>query len=190
MPRKATQAKNAPAPRRVDLLVALNRVTREASGLGAIFAKVAADHLGISHSDMECIDIIALKGRITAGELAAASGLTTGAVTGVIDRLEAKGYARRERDPDDRRKVYVSILPRTLAASETHYGPFGAAMNALAERYSDAELALFIDYFSRSRDIIRGEIARLQSEAPPNRARSPRRGAGAAGRRPLRPPRA
>ena len=82
MSEEALQEESSP---RGDLLTALNRTAREASGLGAIFAKAVADKLGVSQSDFECIDIIHLRGRMTAGELATASGLTTGAVTGVID---------------------------------------------------------------------------------------------------------
>jgi DNA-binding MarR family transcriptional regulator len=157
-----------------ELVQALNRVARESSALGTLFAETVARRLGVSHSDLECIDIIALKGRLTAGELARESGLTTGAITGVIDRLEKAGLARRERDADDRRKVYVSILPRTIERGRTYYDSFGSATDALAASYGDAEIALLIDYFTRARDLIRAEIEKLN-------ARPPRK--GVAGRR-------
>jgi DNA-binding MarR family transcriptional regulator len=156
-----------------------------------IFAKVVADRMGIGQTDFECIDIIAQRGRVTAGELAAASGLTTGAVTGVIDRLEQAGLARRERDADDRRKVYVSILPRTLAEGAAYYGPFEAAMNALIASYGDKEIALFIDFFTRTRDVVLKETERVRAAAapPPRPPRSPRPSAAAAPRRRRPPPR-
>ena len=149
----------------VERVVALNRIARESSGLGAVFAETVARHLGVSHSDLECIDIIALRGRVTAGELAQQSGLTTGAVTGVIDRLERAGFARRERDTNDGRKVYVRILDKALARGNAYYESFGKALDALAASYSDAEIVLLIDYFTRSRDIIRGEIEKLEQNA-------------------------
>jgi DNA-binding MarR family transcriptional regulator len=180
------QAKKLAAAR-AELVRALNHASREASGLGVIFAKAVADAMGVNQTDFECIDIIQLRGRMTAGELAAASGLTTGAVTGVIDRLEEAGFARRERDGTDRRKVYVSILPRTLAVGDAFYGSFEKAVEALIGRYGDAEIALLIDYFTRSRDLILAELARLKAkdEAPPPRAL---RRATAAERQRSRPP--
>jgi DNA-binding MarR family transcriptional regulator len=166
------QAKSAAARSRRELLDALNVAAREAAGLGAFFAKAVADRLGVNQTDFECMDIIALRGRVTAGDLARASGLTTGAVTGVIDRLEQAGIARRERDAGDRRKVYVSILPAALAAGAAHYDSFEKALKKLAGRYTDAEIALLVDYFTRSRDLILGEIDRLKREPPARAARA------------------
>ena len=96
---------------REGLLTALERGMRKSSAQGVLFSQAVAARLGITSSDLECLDIICLNTRVTAGELAAATGLTTGAVTGVIDRLEQAGFARRERDPTDRRKVFVCALP-------------------------------------------------------------------------------
>jgi DNA-binding MarR family transcriptional regulator len=175
---------------RAALIAAFNNASREASGLGAIFAKAAAEHMGISQSDFECIDIVALRGRVTAGELAAATGLTTGAVTGVIDRLEAAGIARRQRDSEDRRRVYVTILPKAMAAGAAFYASFEKAVHELVARYTDAEIVLLTDYFHRSRQMILGEITRLRTQAPPKRPRSLRPAGDAAptrSRRRLRP---
>ena len=156
--------------RHADLVQALNRVARELSGLGVLFAEAVAHRLGVGRTDLECIDIIAQRGSATAGDLAKATGLTTGAVTGVIDRLEEAGFARRERDPDDRRKVHVRILPKAMARASLYYDALGAALDALAAGYSDAEIALFIDYFTKSRDIIRAEIEKLNARQAPRRA--------------------
>src|SRR6266849_3407784 len=73
------------------------------------FDQAVADTLGLNRTDMRCIDILEREGRLTAGRLADRTGLTSGAVTTVIDRLEAAGYARRVRDTGDRRRVYVEI---------------------------------------------------------------------------------
>ena len=173
MSRGEDEAARAPGKAgRKALVGALNRAAREASGLGVLFGEAVAARLGISHSDAECLDIIALGDGVTAGEIAAATGLTTGAVTGVIDRLEAAGLARRERDRADRRKVRVHLTAAARAESLTHYGPFGEAIDRLGARYSQAELALLIDYFTRTAAIIRGEIERLENG--PAETRSPR----------------
>jgi DNA-binding MarR family transcriptional regulator len=164
------------------LVRALNLASRETGGLGTLLSATVARRMGIAQSDLECIDVIWVHGRMTAGELARAIGLTTGAVTGVIDRLEKAGFARRERDPADRRKVYVSILPQTIAGARRYYGRLEKRTNALIASYSDKEIALILDYFARSRDILRREIARLDAAGNPPPARAPRRAAGAAPR--------
>src|SRR5215813_7664872 len=92
---------------RHDLVAALNRAMRDASGQGVLYSQAVAERLGINSTDLECLDSVVLRGPLTAGELADATGLTTGAITGVIDRLERAGFARRERDKDDRRRVLV-----------------------------------------------------------------------------------
>ncbi len=96
---------------RRDLVAALNRAMREASGQGVLYSQAVAERLGINSTDLECLDSVVLRGPLTAGELADATGLTTGAITGVIDRLERAGFARRERDRHDRRKILVRALP-------------------------------------------------------------------------------
>lgn len=98
---------------------------------------------------------------MTAGELAAATGLTTGAVTGLIDRLEKAGFAARA-GPDDRRRVYVSAVPEALGRAAKHYAGLAGAMDRLAESYSDAVLSLILDFFGRSREIMRGELTKAK----------------------------
>lgn len=151
------------SPERAALLADLNRAAREASGLGTLFAAEVARRLGISQTALECLDIIDGKGRITAGELARATGLTTGAVTGVIDRLEKRGFARRERDPDDRRRVFVRLDPAARARAAAFYRSFGVAIQELTEAYRDEEIALFVDYFGRSRAVVLAEIDKLKA---------------------------
>jgi DNA-binding MarR family transcriptional regulator len=157
------QGKNpAATERRSELKRALNLISRETSGLGVLFGEEVARRMSINHTDLECIDVIGQRERVTAGEVAEASGLTTGAVTGVIDRLEKAGYVKRERDPADRRKVYVRVLPKALSEGGKYYGPFEKSVMALIDTYSDKELALFLDYFTRARDVLLGELARLR----------------------------
>lgn len=140
----------------------LNTAAREATGLGVLFGQAVAKRLGIAHADLECLDMILVRGRVTAGEIATASGLTTGAVTGLLDRLERAELVRRTRDTEDRRKVHVMAQPAALRATSTHYGSLEKKMNRLIASHSPEQLLLLIDFFSRSRDIIQGEIKRLE----------------------------
>jgi DNA-binding MarR family transcriptional regulator len=147
------------------LIADLNRAAREASGLGVMFGEVVAQRLGLDQTALECLGVIAEREDVTAGALATATALTTGAVTGVIDRLEKAGFARRVRDPADRRKVYVRATPQALRQAEAFYGPMGRAVDALAARYTDREVALLVDYFERARELMLGEIARVKAPA-------------------------
>jgi DNA-binding MarR family transcriptional regulator len=136
---------------------------REASGLGVVFSSVVADHLGISSRDLECLDMIVLKGRVTAGELAAAIGLTTGAITGLIDRLEKACFACRERDERDRRKVFVRALPRVETDIMPLYASLQSRMHALMDELSDQDIDRLLAFFSASRDALLSEIAAMKS---------------------------
>src|ERR1700744_359744 len=97
-------AMSSKQPDRSATTVSLMNSMRETSALGVLFSQAVASRLGIASSDLECLDIVVLRGPVTAGELATATGLTTGAITGVIDRLEQAGFVRRTRDAADRRK--------------------------------------------------------------------------------------
>jgi DNA-binding MarR family transcriptional regulator len=78
------------------------------------FDQAVADALGMNRTDMRCIDVLQREGPVTAGRLAEATGLTTGAMTTALDRLERAGYARRTRDAADRRRVVVELTPKVF----------------------------------------------------------------------------
>jgi DNA-binding MarR family transcriptional regulator len=111
-----------------------------------MFAKTVADRAGISASDMDCMDFLNLEGRMTAGRLAELTGLTTGAITGVVDRLEKAGYVRRERDDSDRRKVFIAVVPETAARIGRLYVPMQQSMQKVWSRYSEEELRLLLRF--------------------------------------------
>src|ERR1700758_1805360 len=119
---------------------------RRSSAQGAMFAKTVADRAGISSSDMDCMDFLNLEGRMTAGRLAELTGLTTGAITGVVDRLEKAGFVRRERDESDRRKVFIVPVPERLGEIGSFYVLMQRAMQKLSDGYTDAELKLLLRY--------------------------------------------
>jgi DNA-binding MarR family transcriptional regulator len=124
----------------------LEHAMRRSSAQGAIFGQTIANHVGISNSDMECLDFLILEGRVTAGRLAELTGLTTGAITGVVDRLEQAGMVRRERDADDRRKVFVAAVPENIAKIGRFYEHLQRAMLKVWDGYSDAELRLLLRF--------------------------------------------
>lgn len=116
--------------------------------------ELIAEHLGINRTDARCLDILDQHGPMTAGQLAAQSGLSTGAVTAVIDRLERGGYASRFPDAHDRRRVFVRLTPKTTELSwELMGGPMSEAARPLIERYSESELQLLLEFTRRGREV-------------------------------------
>jgi DNA-binding MarR family transcriptional regulator len=113
------------------------------------FDQAIADHLGMNRTDMRCIDLIDQAGGMTAGELARAAGLTTGAVTAVIDRLERAGMARRVADPADRRRVRIEVTPRLWELTGPLMAPFLAESSTILDDYTTEELERFAEFLRR-----------------------------------------
>lgn len=108
---------------------------------------------GVNRTDSRCMDILEQHGRMSAGQLASLSGLSTGAVTAVVDRLERAGYARRVPDPSDRRRVLVELTERAQKLSWELMGrPLREAAVPVMERYSDAELELLLEFHRLGRE--------------------------------------
>jgi DNA-binding MarR family transcriptional regulator len=152
-------------PGRSALLAALNAAMRKASAQGVLYSATVAARLKLASSDLECLDIVVLEGAVTAGRLAAATGLTTGAITGVIDRLERAGFARRERDAVDRRKVLVRAEPAALRRIAPLYVPMQRAGEESLAPYSEPELALLLGFLERAAAAAVAATAELRDTA-------------------------
>lgn len=151
-----------PKKDRRQLIDALNLAMRDASGSGVLFSSAVAARLGIASSDLECLDYV-VRGPKTAGELARATGLTTGAITGVIDRLERAGFVRREADPDDRRKVVVKPLAAVKDRVMPLFAPMERAQMAALRSFSDQELAFLLDFFLRAHEAARAAMEEVKA---------------------------
>src|ERR1700759_5235876 len=123
------------AKARAVLMTELEHAIRRSTGSGAIFSQTVANYVGVSSSDLECLDFLNIEGRVTAGRLAELTGLTTGAITGLGDRMEKGGLVRRERDEQDRRKVYIAIVPEALGKIGGFYEPLQKAVTKNWEGY-------------------------------------------------------
>ena len=156
------------------LLEQLERAMRLSSAQGALFGQAVSDRMGVAGSDLECLDIMLLEGRVTAGRLAEATGLTTGAITGVVDRLEKAGFVRRERDESDRRKVFVTINPANVAKIGKLYEPMQRAMQKNWSAYTDDELRLLLRFANQSHATLLALTAELKATAAP-KAKKPRK---------------
>jgi len=126
------------------------------------FDNLAAQRLGVNETDLHCLNIIENAGGVTAGELAVESGLTSGAVTGVIDRLEKRGFARRVPDPGDRRRVKVEVTRAFYSRAEKIWGPVAADWASSLERFSGEQVEGFHQFLRTTNEITRRHLDRLR----------------------------
>ncbi len=146
-----------------DLVAELIGEFRTAGNQDSAFDNLAAERLGLNRTDLHCINIIENSGGLTAGQLAAEAGLTSGAVTGVIDRLERAGYARRALDPSDRRRVKVEVTPKFYTRADRIWGPVAADWaSRLGARFTAEELERVIEFLRTSNDLSREHLERLR----------------------------
>ncbi|WAL66281.1 MarR family transcriptional regulator [Amycolatopsis cynarae] len=132
---------------------------REGSTLAVLRHARIAEQMGLSATDHKALDLASrAEGPLTAGRIAQLTGLSTGAVTGVIDRLERAGFVRRVRDTKDRRKVLVEILP----FDEEKFAPlFASALDAVEqvlERFSPAERETIERYERQLLELMRAQV--------------------------------
>jgi DNA-binding MarR family transcriptional regulator len=158
---------------RAALLQELEHAVRRSSAQGVIFGQTVATSAGISSSDLECLDFIILEGRVTAGRLAEVTGLTTGAITGVVDRLEKAGFARRERDASDRRKVFIEAVTENVARVGRFYEHLQQAMLQHWDTYTDAELKLLVRFATQGYQTMLAATEQLKAltQAPKAKAK-------------------
>jgi DNA-binding MarR family transcriptional regulator len=114
---------------------------------------------------------------MTAGRLSELTGLSSGATTRLIDRLEASGYVRRMRDPSDRRRVIIEPIAEKGPEVFALFAPMGQRIRALWETFDPEQIQLLVEYLRKSNAIMAEENARIRREAEEAQAR--REGAAA-----------
>ncbi|MDQ2807894.1 MAG: MarR family transcriptional regulator [Chloroflexota bacterium] len=137
---------------------------REMSTQAVVLSQVIADRLGMNPTDVECLGVVAAEGSLTAGRLADLSGLTTGAITGVVDRLEKSGYVQRENDPTDRRRVIIRACAERQAELEEPFAGVTSATLELLAHYDAVQLATIRDFIVEANGVGRSQIARLREQ--------------------------
>jgi DNA-binding MarR family transcriptional regulator len=137
---------------------------RQLNGIGASFFRVAATQTEMAVTDIQVLDLLDLSSPSTAGQLAELTGLTTGAITRILDRLEKAGLVRRARDPNDGRKVIVHLIRDKEELPKVRFAlnSIGKVWGELASRYDDEQIAFFLDFLQRTNTLSRQELVRLQ----------------------------
>jgi len=156
---------NGSAPPRKALVVAIHLAGRDLSAQSVMFYTMIAEHIGLGVSDLRAWDLLLRDGPITAGEFASLTGLTPGAVTGLINRLEQAGAVRRRVDPEDRRKVIIEVA-RSLRAgpNAAYFQSFKSGIQRVFTHYTDAELIRIREFLGDMTKLLHRETVRLRSK--------------------------
>jgi DNA-binding MarR family transcriptional regulator len=127
-----------------------------------LFNQAVGDHLGLHPTDVQCLNLLSLETTpVTTGHIAELTGLTSGSATRLVDRLTKAGYVARERDPEDRRRVLVQLIPGAMARFGALWRELAVDWDALFDQDSEAELELLIRHMRRTTELGRRQVARL-----------------------------
>lgn len=159
-----TPRETADRPRSA-MLEEFARVGRDHSDATVLFHSTMSSLLGLHPTDYKALGILQRRGPLSAGEIARVSGLATSSVTNLIDRLEEKGFARRVRDAEDRRRVLVEPVPDRIGAAGTRIDSARRSLARLVDRYTDSELAVINDFLARNARRLRDETVKLTRSA-------------------------
>ncbi|NUS42626.1 MAG: MarR family transcriptional regulator [Mycobacteriaceae bacterium] len=149
------------ARRREELLARVQDGARRNGTDGVLMHQAIADRVGLHVTDLRCLNML-WAGSLTPGEIAERTGLTTGAVTRMIDRLLKAGFVRREHDPVDRRRVIVTAVAERFAEIAPPYEKIAAAWADAVADYTDEQLELIDDLFGRMHTMVDRVLAELR----------------------------
>lgn len=159
------------ADERAELLDALGREMPWYISAAVRYQIAVADQLGMPLADIHAIGALLEIGPAGVRRLADLMGMTTSAVTRLVDRLERAGYVRREPDPADRRRVVVQIVPERIADIARYYEPMGDRWRRQAATYTDAQLRFVLEFLRQGRESAQAETTRLRTHGRPHGTR-------------------
>jgi DNA-binding MarR family transcriptional regulator len=143
----------------------VGRLVRRHSIAIMLFHQAVAERLGLGPTDHKCLDLLRERGAMTGSDLAAITDLTTGAITGVVARLERAGYLRREPDPDDRRQQILSPVLERMRDIQHLFRPIRSDVAALLERLDTRQLTAIAEFLRGSTDLAYRHVALLRAQA-------------------------
>jgi DNA-binding MarR family transcriptional regulator len=145
---------------RTALIEALSLSTRRVIVETVLLFDTLAQSIGVNATDMQCLNILDYEGPVPAGRLAELTGLTTGAITAAIDRLERSGYVHRVRDSHDRRRVLIQPVPQE---GNEVFGAIDQTWKELCSRYSDQELVVILSFIDALYQMNHGTVANVRN---------------------------
>ncbi|HVD51436.1 MAG TPA: MarR family transcriptional regulator [Candidatus Udaeobacter sp.] len=159
--------------RRSELIKDIVVAIQDEQTQNAFLSNAIAERLDVTSNELEVLGTLVARGPLSAGDLAKRTGLTSGAVTRLIDRLVERGSVRRLADPEDRRRVLVEITPAALKACAPFYDPIAREGTALLEERTEKELEVILEYLRISYEFTKRHTERV--ERMPDRVQLPRR---------------
>lgn len=153
-------------PKRQELLERFNQEISRNSTWTVIFHQAQAARLGLNPTDLKAAGLLLETGPVTAGELAEQMALTTGAVTGVVDRLEQARIVERVKDPSDRRRVVVRVTsdPERMKELDAMFSSLGSAAMQMLERFSDEQLQTILEFITVGTQVMKEQTAKLREQ--------------------------
>lgn len=148
-------------PRKDELALRVMELSRELSTAGIVFHQAIAQHLGLNITDHKCLDLIARHENVVPGDLAEWTGLTTGAVTAIIDRLESAGFVTRGPHPDDGRKVVIVPAQERLKDVCQLFEPMAKRMLELLMSYDRDQLETLVTYTLAAKEVMRSATEKV-----------------------------
>lgn len=150
----------------------LGRLARRHSTATVLFHHAIAERLGLGPADHKCLDLLHERGSMTASQLAAITGLTSGAVSGVVARLERAGHLSREPDPADRRKQILRPAPDGARDVAELFDQVQADAAELLEGFDTHQLTGIAEFLARGTDFAYRRVALLRVQTLSNDRRS------------------
>ena len=144
-----------------DLFLETMEACREFISAADAVNQIIAERMGVNRTDHRVLEVLNRRGAMTAGDLARAAHLTTGAVTAVVDRLEDVGFVRRVRDTDDRRRVLIERTPESTRTAMRYYQPFMVATFDSMTKYSAEQLETVRDFMRGAAELSEEYAERL-----------------------------
>lgn len=143
----------------------VNSLARRHSTATVLFHHALAERLGLGPTDHKCLDLLHDRGPMTGSQLAALAGLTTGAITGVVSRLERSGWLTRERHAHDRRKQVLRPTAQAVEEVQAVFRSLPVDNDALLEGFDTDELTAIREFLLRATDHVTGRAAALRVQA-------------------------
>ena len=143
----------------------VGQLARRHSTAVVLFHHAVAERLGLGPTDHKCLDLLRERGTMTGSELAALTGLTTGAITGVVARLERAGYLRREADPRDGRKQILQPARERVRHIHDVFAPIREDMAALLKGFDHRQITAIAEFLAGNTDVTYRHAALLRAEA-------------------------